>query len=122
MAWRAPQGFNGMSFRGCAIIVDDHGCVDLAQFDPAFVHELVGILPSHGFSLIDDAAPAAAENEADDDQSGGDRADGAVTDEFDAMKRGELFAWLREAGVSVMPPIANHELRARARAAKAAKA
>lgn len=101
MAWKAPAGFGGMTSQGRSIASDDGGFVDLSVFEPEIAHRIAADLIAHGFTVVDDAPPPPP----------------GAGDVFDAMKRQELFAFLRERSVKIMPPIGNNELRRLARGA-----
>ncbi len=96
-----------MSHAGRLYEVASDGSIEVGQA------ESLDVFHSHGFTdWVEPPAAPAPKGEGPTD------APGPVADEFDGMNRNGLFAWLRAAGVSVMPPITNDELRAKCREAK----
>lgn len=110
MKLRAPEGCTSMSHAGRLYEVAPEGSIEVGQA------ESLDVFHSHGFT--DWVEPPAAPPAAAPQGEGPTDAPGPVADEFDGMNRNGLFAWLREAGVSVMPPITNDELRVKCREAK----
>jgi hypothetical protein len=110
MKLRAPEGCTSMSHAGRLYEVAADGSIEVGQADS------LDVFHSHGFT--DWVEPPAAPPPAAPEGEGPTDAPGPVVDEFDGMNRNGLFAWLREAGVSVMPPITNDELRVKCREAK----
>ena len=109
MAWLAPEGFS-MSFRGETIRPGDDGCVDVSKFETSFMEALVGVFPSHGVILVDDAP------EGEPAHRGEGEAPPAIPDRFEGMKRQDLFAALKAIGRPGNIAMTNDELRALARA------
>lgn len=98
MKLRAPAGCASICHDGQIIVVEADGTIDVTK-------TIAAALTAHGFVPCDEAsrmpAEAAATKEVD----------------IDALKRNDLFAFLRARGIKVALPITNKALRAAARKA-----
>ena len=144
MLFRAPEGFGSLNFQGHEIVADARGLIDITAeaVSERLVHPLVAVLTSHGFvaepapyvhpvekpaealALAGEVPPpetipgdTLADADLDEAEDEDDPVEAAPvdSDQFSHMKRGELFAYLKERNVPVNVPINNHDLRALAR-------